>query len=400
MDKSKKRRSVSKQGRKAVKSSKGAPSVPTNIEWEDLDMDPDQGTDKGNEGTDSTKLSTDKVEEGTAEPNVNEPLESTTTASHTTTPTTPTPTPTTFGDDETIAQVLLNMSQAKVVSKEKEKGVELKDKRIEVEESNTKSEDINETEKKFKMLAHDEEITRKMQEDWEAEEENKRLLALRLQEERESSSLWKKEPNSFMIQLQLKEDMKTKTFKEIQVLYEKVKRFDESFTAIGSTEDERKIKEMNEKAKDPEQKRLKKKVFKETLKKDDIAKVPAKLDVKEQTTKKRKGGHIKMIARKKPRPQPDVNSDDDHRKCLRIVALDSTIDSEVMETKSVIARLNKVSSLDGDYLVIYRANGNFRAFNYLLEVLHIVDRQDLFHLHDLVMEQYSKITLEGIQLIL
>ncbi|GJV57674.1 hypothetical protein Tco_1458679 [Tanacetum coccineum] len=107
-----------------------------------------------------------------------------------------------------------------------------------------------------------------------------------------------------------------------------------------------------------------------------------------------------MIARKKPRPQPDVDSDDEHRKCLRVVALDSTIDSEVMETKSVIARLNKVSSPYGDYLVIYRANGNFRAFNYLLEVLHIFDRQDLFHLYDLVMEQYSEITLEGIELIL
>ncbi|GJZ23999.1 hypothetical protein Tco_0561458 [Tanacetum coccineum] len=43
------------------------------------------------------------------------------------TPTTPTPTLTTFGDDETIDQVLLNMSQAKAVSREKEKGVELKD---------------------------------------------------------------------------------------------------------------------------------------------------------------------------------------------------------------------------------------------------------------------------------
>ncbi|GKD76057.1 hypothetical protein Tco_1334339 [Tanacetum coccineum] len=43
-----------------------------------------------------------------------------------------------------------------------------------------------------------------------------------------------------------------------------------------------------------------------------------------------------------------------------------------MEKKSFIARLNKVSSLDGDYLVIYRANGNFRAFNYLMEDWKIV----------------------------
>ncbi|GKG18234.1 hypothetical protein Tco_0372532, partial [Tanacetum coccineum] len=40
---------------------------------------------------------------------------------------TQTPTSMIFGDDETIATLLLNMSKAKAVSKEKEKGVELKD---------------------------------------------------------------------------------------------------------------------------------------------------------------------------------------------------------------------------------------------------------------------------------
>ncbi|GJT44369.1 hypothetical protein Tco_0953084 [Tanacetum coccineum] len=146
-------------------------------------------------------------------------------------------------------------------------------------------------------------------------------------------------------------DLKSKTFEEIQALYEKVKRFDESFTAVGSTEDERRIKEMNEGVKDTDQKRLKE---------EDIEKVPAKVEVTEQ----------------------------------------GTLDSEIMEKKSVIARLDKVSSPDGDYLVLYRANGNFRAFNYLMEVLHIFDRQDLFHLYELMMEQYSEITLEGFELIL
>ncbi|GKC13452.1 hypothetical protein Tco_1010234 [Tanacetum coccineum] len=232
--KTSKRRSVFKQGRKTVKSSKGAPTVPTNTEWDDLDMDIDdtmdytlaqdegktdkvdekgestaqqQSTDRQDEGTDMpkvstarTKLSTDKVEEGTAEP---EPRESTSSAAQTT----PTPTPTTFGDDETIAQVLLNMSQAKAVSKEKEKGVEIRNaenaerprttstrsvltlkplpkidpndkgkKRIEEdEESDTESEEITEAKKKFDQIAHDEEVARKMQEEWEAEEERKRL---------------------------------------------------------------------------------------------------------------------------------------------------------------------------------------------------------------------------------
>ncbi|GKB03174.1 hypothetical protein Tco_0831263 [Tanacetum coccineum] len=105
------------------------------------------------------------------------------------------------------AQVLLNMSQAKAVSREKEKGVEFKDieetkrsrptstrslltlkplpkidpkdkgkKKIEEEdESESKSDGIPEAERKFKQLASDEEMARKVQEEWEGEEERKRL---------------------------------------------------------------------------------------------------------------------------------------------------------------------------------------------------------------------------------
>ncbi|GKB62354.1 hypothetical protein Tco_0918540 [Tanacetum coccineum] len=384
-------------------------------------------TDRSKVSTERSKDSTDKEEEGT-----DKDKDSTVSLDE---------------DDETIAQVLLNMSQAKAVSREKEKGVELKDveeterprptstrslltlkplpkidpkdkgkKKIEEEdESETESEGIPEAEKKFKQLARDEEMARKLQEDWETEEERKRLaeeeatktalsdeydfiqarieadrlLALRLQdEEREqftveerakflhdtiaaqrrflaeqrAIAIRNKPPTRTQLRNQMMtylkhvgnkkhSDLKSKTFEEIQALYEKVKRFDESFTAVGSTEDERRIKEMNEGVKDTDQKRLKE---------EDTAKVPAKVEVKEQ----------------------------------------GTIDSEIMEKKSFIARLNKVSSPDGDYLVIYRANRNFRAFNYLMEVLHIFDRQDLYHLYNLKMEQYSKITLEGIELIL
>ncbi|GJU62192.1 hypothetical protein Tco_1244027 [Tanacetum coccineum] len=147
-------------------------------------------------------------------------------------------------------------------------------------------------------------------------------------------------------------DLKTKKFEEIQALYEKIKRSDEDFISIGSAEDERLIKEMNEKGIDSSKN--------ESVKEE---------DKEEEGTKNRKGGHIKMIARKKKRSQSDVDSDDEHKKCLKIVTFESILDSEIMEKKSVIARLNKVSSPDGDYLVIYRANGNFRAFNYLMEIM-------------------------------
>ncbi|GJU26653.1 hypothetical protein Tco_1165274 [Tanacetum coccineum] len=488
--------SVSKQGRKPAKAEPSVHKDPLFDELADdtLDyMDTENAQDMGRtrfvvheeKEREEKEVSTDDAlgkNEGTDDR----------TEGRSATPTTPTTTPTMFGDDETIAQVLLNMSQAKAVSREKEKGVELKDveeterprptstrslltlkplpkidpkdkgkKKIEEEdESDTESEGIPEAEKKFKQLARDEEMARKIQEDWEAEEEVKklaeeeaiktalsneydfiqarieadRLLALRLQhEEREQFTVEERakflhdtiaaqrrflaEQRAIAIRnrpptrTQLRNQMMTylkhvgnkkhsKTFEEIQALYEKVKRFDESFTAVGSIKDERRIKEMNEGVKDPDQKSLKKRVVKETLKKEDIAKLHAKVDMTEQGTKKRKGGHMKMLARKRKRLQSDVHSDDEHRKCLKIVTFEGTMDSEIMERKLVIARLNKVISPDGDYLVIYRANRNFRAFNCLLEVLYIFDRKDLFHLYDLVMEQYSEITLEGIELIL
>ncbi|GJT92087.1 hypothetical protein Tco_1080932 [Tanacetum coccineum] len=126
---------------------------------------------------------------------------------------------------------------------------------------------------------------------------------------------------------------------------------------------------MNEESKDPKKNRLKNRVVNETPREENTAKVPTKQEVIEQGTKKRKNGHVKMIARKRPRPQPDDDSNDEHKKCLRIVTFDSTIDSEIMETKSFVSKLHKVSSPDGDYLVVYRVNGHFRAFNYLMEIM-------------------------------
>ncbi|GJW73382.1 putative ribonuclease H-like domain-containing protein, partial [Tanacetum coccineum] len=154
-------------------------------------------TDRPNVSTDRPRVKTDKEKNSAVCPDEG-------TKGRNTTPTT---TPTMFGDDETIAQVLLNMSQAEAVLRGKEKGVELKDveeterprptstrslltlkplpkidpkdkgkKKIEEEdESDTESEGIPEAEKKFKQLAREEEISRKVQEDWEAEEEVKKL---------------------------------------------------------------------------------------------------------------------------------------------------------------------------------------------------------------------------------
>ncbi|GKE06361.1 hypothetical protein Tco_1398379 [Tanacetum coccineum] len=162
--------------------------VSTNKEKVSTDR-PQVSTDGSKVSTDKEKDSTDKTDEGIDDQ----------TEGRRATQTTQTTTSTMFGDDETIAQVLLNMSQAKAVSREKEKGVEFKDveeterprptstrslltlkplpkidpkdkgkKKIkEEDESKTEFEGIPEAEKKFKQLASDEEMARKLQEDWE-----------------------------------------------------------------------------------------------------------------------------------------------------------------------------------------------------------------------------------------
>ncbi|GJX63640.1 hypothetical protein Tco_0296540 [Tanacetum coccineum] len=95
-------------------------------------------TDGSKVSTDKEKDSTDRTYEGTDDQ----------TEGRRATQTTQTTTSTMFGDDETIAQR---------------------------NESETESEGIPEAEKKFKQLASDEEMARKLQEDWETEEERKRL---------------------------------------------------------------------------------------------------------------------------------------------------------------------------------------------------------------------------------
>ncbi|GKC96676.1 hypothetical protein Tco_1162118 [Tanacetum coccineum] len=138
----------------------------------------------------------------------------------------------------------------------------------EEDESDTESEDIIEAEKKFKMLANDEDMARKVQEKWEAEEKKERLA-----EEEATKAAFTNEENftiderskllhdtiaaqrRFLVQqrsevirnklpsrTQLRNqmitylkhvggkkhsDLKTKNFEEIQVLYEKADSINE-----------------------------------------------------------------------------------------------------------------------------------------------------------------------------
>ncbi|GJT99908.1 hypothetical protein Tco_1110247 [Tanacetum coccineum] len=115
-------------------------------------------------------------------------------------------------------------------------------------------------------------------------------------------------------------DLKTKSFEEIQVLYEKIKRSDDSFIAIGSAEDEKVIKEMNEQAADASKKRVKK---------DDSVKGEIK---EEEGTRKRKlGTRKKMKSKKRKFTSKD---DEELRLCLTIAPdEDKEVDYEILDKK-------------------------------------------------------------------
>ncbi|GJR59533.1 hypothetical protein Tco_1501695 [Tanacetum coccineum] len=394
-----------------------------------------EGTEETNEGSEEIfesieeqregtedKVSTDEQREGTEDQSKEE------IASKASQTSTQTPTSMTFGDDETIATLLINMSKAKAASKEKEKGVELKDvedidrprptstrslltlkplpkidpkdkgkKKIEEEEeSESEDDDIPQAVKKFKQLESDEELARKIQEDWEAEEErNKiaeekatnealiknfddikarieadRILAEKLQEqEREqfsieerakflhdtiaaqrkflarqrSEAIRNRPPTKNQLRNQMMtylkhvgnfkhSELKSKKFEDIQAMYEKIKRSDEDFIAIGSVEDDRLITKMNKK---------------DSSKEEEInqeSKVEVKEEDKgEENTRKRKHSTRKKMKSRKRRFKQDTSQDDpsdtekeneELRLCLTIAPdEDKEVDYEILDKK-------------------------------------------------------------------
>ncbi|GJY81108.1 hypothetical protein Tco_0493859 [Tanacetum coccineum] len=146
----------------------------------------------------------------------------------------------------------------------------------------------------------------------------------------------------------------TKNFEEIQVLYEKVKRYDKNFIAIGSAEDERLIKDVNKKA--------------TGTKKDD--------NIKEESTRKRKLGTRKKMK---------------SRKENETIILLRMINLIFDETK----RLEEIG-----LNVVIRSNGQRRYFSTLMRVLSIFDREDINVVYQLVMDRYQDEIPEGFDRVL
>ncbi|GJW53847.1 hypothetical protein Tco_0097932 [Tanacetum coccineum] len=177
-------------------------------------------------------------------------------------------------------------------------------------------------------------------------------------------------------------ELKIKKFEEVQALYEKIKRSDEDFISIGSAEDERLIKRMNEKGVDSS--------------KDETIKEECKEEVKKKM-KSRKRRYIQNTSK------DDSDKENDELRLHLTIALDEEkeVDYEILDRKYPIKEWKTEclgTKLQADQAkhfeeinqnVVIRSNGQKRYFSTLMRVLSIFDREDLNDVYQLVMDKYQ-----------
>ncbi|GKB11223.1 hypothetical protein Tco_0845146 [Tanacetum coccineum] len=190
-------------------------------------------------------------------------------------------------------------------------------------------------------------------------------------------------------------ELKSKSFEEIQVLYERYKKQDQTFVAIGSEEDERAIKKINEKDADKEEEKKDESVHEEVQ--------------EEEGAKKRKlGTRRKLKAKRRKHGSSLTREDDDLKICLHIAPdEDKVIDVESLDHQYPIVKWQSFffttkpqfdqTKPDEDIYLnkVTRSNGHQRFFRTLMGVLSILDREDLKVIYELVMEEYKDRLPEG-----
>ncbi|GJZ53406.1 hypothetical protein Tco_0608291 [Tanacetum coccineum] len=210
---------------------------------------------------------------------------------------------------------------------------------------------------------NDEEVARKIQAEWDAEEERKRLEELKKAKPkttlRKPTSL-AQERNQMMnfLKGQGYKNLQKLKYPQMKELYDKVQEsIKDSFKDFIPMDSEKE----REMLKEREAKRLLRK-RKATISEEQPSK---KLKLRTETI-------------------------DELRNYLRIVDFEKNAqDRESLEGISMITELQVIDSPDGEYLIIHRANNHFRAFDTLWEILHILDRQDLYHLYRVVQDYYE-----------
>ncbi|GJR53417.1 hypothetical protein Tco_1403938 [Tanacetum coccineum] len=286
-----------------------------------------------------------------------------------------------FKDDEFLADILLNRprglsipgpmqsqpQQPTQATDPKEKG-----KGILIEEPKKKKLTLQQI--RALETTNDEEVARKVQAEWDAEEERKRLEDLK---KPKPKTISKKPTSLAQERTQMMSFLKGQGYKNLQKLrYPQMKElYDKVQESIKDS-----LKDFIPMGSEKEKQMLQERDAKRLLRK-------RKATVTEEQPSKK----LKLRTEKI----------DELRNYLRIVDFEkSAQDRESLEAISMITEFKVIDSPDGEYLIIYRANNHFRAFNTLWEILHILDRQDLYHLYLVVQDYYKHIPPTGLGLIL
>ncbi|GJX36218.1 hypothetical protein Tco_0247775 [Tanacetum coccineum] len=286
-----------------------------------------------------------------------------------------------FKDDELLADIILNRprglsipgpiqsqpQQPTQATDPKDKG-----KGILVEEPKKKKLTLQQI--RALETTNDEEVARKIQAEWDAEEERKRLEELK---KAKPKTILKKSTSLAQERNQMMNFLKGQGYKNLQKLrypqmkelYDKVqesiKDSFKDFIPMGSEKEKQLLQERDAK----------------------------------RLLRKRKA----TISEEQPSKKLKLRTEtiDALRNYLRIVDFEQNAqDRESLEAISVITEFKVIDSPDGEYLIIFRANNHFRAFNTLWEILHILDRQDLCHLYRVVQDYYEHIPPTGLGLVL
>ncbi|GJU07758.1 hypothetical protein Tco_1124188 [Tanacetum coccineum] len=218
---------------------------------------------------------------------------------------------------------------------------------------------------------NDEEVARKIQAEWDAEEERKRFEELKKTKPkttlRKPTSL-AQERNQMMSFLkgQGYKNLQKLKYPQMKELYDKVQAsIKDSFKDFIPMDSEKERETLKER----EAKRL---------------------------LRKRKA----TISEEQPSKKPKLRTEtiDELRNYLRVVDFEKNAqDKESLEGISMITELQVIDSPDGEYLIIHRENNHFRAFDTLWEILHVLDRQDLYHLYRVVDDYYEHIPPTGLE---
>ncbi|GKA77218.1 hypothetical protein Tco_0783679 [Tanacetum coccineum] len=263
----------------------------------------------------------------------------------------------------------------------------------EEDESDTESEDITEAEKKFKMLANDEEMARKVQEEWEAEEEKERLA-----EEEATKAAFTNEYDFIQARLNADKILAEKVQEEERenfTIEERAKLLHDTIAA-----QRRFLAQQRSEA----NKRFEQKAA--GIKKADSIKEESK---EEEGTKKRKLSTRKKMKSRKRRFRQDTSEgdktnsekeNDELRLCLTIAPdEDKEVDYEILDKKYPITewkseylgikpQYDETKDLEKINLnVVIRGNGKKRYFSTLMSMLSIFDRDNLCVVYQLVMDR-------------